>query len=94
MISGGGSDPLSTPPLDPHLGLSMVLSIHAENASNLTNKYLGMFLEGQVDRQTDRQTGAQTADAKTISLRLHRGETSTEHRIFSVMFKNITQCFR
>ena len=32
-----------------------------------------MFLEGQVDRQTDRQTGAQTADAKTISLRLHRG---------------------
>ena len=41
------------PPLDPHLGLSMVLSIHAENASNLTNRYLGMFLEGQVDRQTD-----------------------------------------
>ena len=28
---------------------------------------------GQTDRQTDRQTGAQTADAKTISLRLHRG---------------------
>ena len=47
----------------------MALSIHAENASNLTNRYLGMFLEGQVDRQT----GAQTADAKTISLRLHRG---------------------
>ena len=62
------------PPLDPHLGLSMVLSIHAENASNLTNRYLGMFLEGQVDRQTDRQTVAQTSDAKTISLRLHRGE--------------------
>ena len=82
------------PPLDPHLGLSMVLSIHAENAPNLTNRYLGMFLEGQVDRQTDRQTSAQTADAKTISLRLHRGETSTEHRIFSVMFKNTTQCFR
>ena len=41
------------PPLDPHLGLSMVLSIYAENASNLTNRYLGMFLEGQVDRQTD-----------------------------------------
>ena len=41
------------PPLDPHLGLSMVLSIHAENASNLTNRYLGMFLERQVDRQTD-----------------------------------------
>ena len=40
------------PPLDPHLGLSMVLSIHAENAPNLTNRYLGMFLEGQVDRQT------------------------------------------
>ena len=40
------------PPLDPHLGLSMVLSIHAENASNLTNRYLGMFLEEQVDRQT------------------------------------------
>ena len=34
----------------------MVLSIHAENAPNLTNRYLGMFLEGQVDRQTDRQT--------------------------------------
>ena len=51
----------------------MVLSIHAENAPNLTNRYLGMFLEGQVDRQTDRQTGAQTADAKTISLRLHLG---------------------
>ena len=34
----------------------MVLSIHAENASNLTNRYLGMFLEGKVDRQTDRQT--------------------------------------
>ena len=49
----------------------MVLSIHTENASNLTNRYLGMFLEGQVDRQTDRQTdrqkGGQTADAKTIS---------------------------
>ena len=84
------------PPLDPHLGLSMVLSIHAENAPNLTNRYLGMFLEGQVGRQTDRQTGAQTTDAKTISLRLHRGGggTSTEHRIFSVMFKNTTQCFR
>ena len=51
----------------------MVLSIHAENASNLTNRYLGMFLERHVDRQTDRQTGAQKADAKTISLRLHRG---------------------
>ena len=46
------------PSLDPHLGLSMVLSIHAENAPNLTNRYLGMFLEGQVDRQTDRQMGA------------------------------------
>ena len=34
----------------------MVLSIHTENASNLTKRYLGMFLEGQVDRQTDRQT--------------------------------------
>ena len=34
----------------------MVLSIHAENVPNLTNRYLGMFLEGQVDRQTDRQT--------------------------------------
>ena len=43
------------PPLDPHLGLSMVLSIHAENASNLTNRYLGMFLKVQVYRQTDRR---------------------------------------
>ena len=33
----------------------MVLSIHAENAPNLTNRYLCMFLEGQVDRQTDRR---------------------------------------
>ena len=68
------------------------------HASNLINRYLCMFLEGQVDRQTDRQTdrqkGAQTANAKTIFLRLHRGKTSTEHRIFSVMFKNTTQCFR
>ena len=64
------------------------------HASNLTYRYLCMFLEGQVDRQTDRQKGAQTANAKTISLRLHRGEASTEHRIFSVKFKNTTQCFR
>ena len=35
---------------------------------------------GQTDRQTDRQKGAQTANAETISFRLHRGETSTEHR--------------
>ena len=56
MIFRGRSGP-PAPPLDPHLGLSMVLSIHAENAPNLTNRYLGMFLEGQVDRQTDRQTG-------------------------------------
>ena len=51
--------PCPPPPLDPHLGLSMVLSIHAENAPNLTNRCLGMFLEGQVDRQTDRQTDRQ-----------------------------------
>ena len=44
------------PPLDSHLGLSMVQSIHAENASSLTNRYFGMFLEGQgTDRQTDRR---------------------------------------
>ena len=54
MIFRGRSGP-PAPPLDPHLGLSMVLSIHAENAPNLTNRYLGMFLEGQVDRQTDRR---------------------------------------
>ena len=47
--------PPPPPPLDPHLGLSMVLSIHAENAPNLTNRYLGMFLEGQADSQTDRR---------------------------------------
>ena len=52
VIFRGRSGP-PAPPLDPHLGLSMVLSIHVENASNLTNMYLGMFLEGQVDRQTD-----------------------------------------
>ena len=40
------------PPLDPHLGLSMVLSIHAVNASNLTNRYLGMFLEGRTRNQS------------------------------------------
>ena len=51
----------------------MALSLHTENASNLTNRYLGMFLEGQVDRQAGRQKGGQTADAKTISPRLHRG---------------------
>ena len=55
MIFQGRSGPPAPPPLDPHLGLSMVLSIHAENAPNLTNRYLGMFLEGQVDRQTDRR---------------------------------------
>ena len=58
----------------------MVLSIHTENALNLTNRYLDMFLEGQVDRQTysqpdrqtdrktDRQKGGQAANAKKISL--------------------------
>ena len=49
-----------------------------------------MYVSGRTGGQTDRQKGAQTANAKTISLRLHRGETSTEHRIFSVMFKNTT----
>ena len=32
-----------------------------------------MFLGGQVDIQADRQKSGQTADAKTISLRLHPG---------------------
>ena len=54
MIFRGRSGP-PVPPLDPHLGLSMVLSIHAENSSNLINRYLSMFLEGQVDRQTGRR---------------------------------------
>ena len=45
----------------------MVLSIHTGNASNMTNRYLGVFLEGQADREADRQKGGQTADAKTIS---------------------------
>ena len=71
MIFRGRSGP-PVPPLDPHLGLTMVLSIHAENASNLTNRYLGIFLEGQVDRQTDRRVHRRR-DAKTVSLRLHRG---------------------
>ena len=48
--------PCPPPPLDPHLGLSMVLFIHAENASNLINRYLGIFLEGKVNRQTDRRS--------------------------------------
>ena len=54
----------------------MVLSIHTENASNLSNRYLGMFLEGEVDRQTDRQTDRRVhrrPTPKTISIRLHRG---------------------
>ena len=55
MIFRGRSGPPAPPPLDPHLGLSMVLSIHAENAPNLTYRYLGIFLERQVDRQTDRR---------------------------------------
>ena len=59
MIFQGRSGP-PCPPLDPHLGLS----IRYFHASNLTNRYLCMFLEGQVDRQTDRQKGAQTASAK------------------------------
>ena len=57
------------PPLDPHLGLTMVLSIHAENVPNLTNRCLGMFLEGQVDIQTDRQ----------IYRRVHRRPTPKQY---------------
>ena len=54
-FSGGGPDPLPPPPLDPHLGLSMVLSIHAENAPNLTKvlRYVSGRTGGQTDRQTD-----------------------------------------
>ena len=81
------------PHLDPHLGLSMVLSIHAENASNLTNRYLGMFLEGQVDRQTDGCTDGRRQNNIPPTSSGGGGETSTEHRIFCVMFKNTTQCF-
>ena len=55
MIFQGRSGPPCPPPLDPHLRLSMVLSIHTENASNLTNRYLGMSLEGQTDRPTGRR---------------------------------------
>ena len=55
IFRGRSGPPAPPPPLDPHLGLPMVLSIHAENAPNLTNRYLGIFLEGQVDRQTDRR---------------------------------------
>ena len=44
----------------------MVLSIHTENASTMTKRYLGMFLGGQVDRQAGRQKGGQTDVAKTI----------------------------
>ena len=39
VILRGRSGPPVPPPLDRHLGLSMVLSIHAENAPNLTNRY-------------------------------------------------------
>ena len=39
------------PPLDPHLGLSMVLSIHAEKAPNL--RFVSGSTGGQTDRQTD-----------------------------------------
>ena len=61
----------------------MVLSIHTENASTMTKRYLGMFLGGQVDIQAGRQKGGQTADAKTIPPLppTSSGETSTEQRI-------------
>ena len=65
--------------------------IHAENAPNLTNRYLGMFLEGLVDRQTDRRVHRRPTP-KTYPSDFIGGETSTEHRIFSVMFKNTAQC--
>ena len=84
--------PCPPPPLDPHLGLPKVLSIHAENAPNLTSRYLGMFLEGQVDRQTDECTDGRHQN--NIPPTSSGGGTSNEHRIFSVMFKNTTQCFR
>ena len=51
----------------------MVLSIHTENASNLTTEAL-RYVSGRTGGQTDRQKGGQTADTKTISLRLHRGD--------------------
>ena len=34
----------------------MVLSIYTKNASNLTNRYLGMVLEGRMDRRIDGRT--------------------------------------
>ena len=40
---------------------------------NMTNRYLGMVLEGWMDRRI--------RYANTISLRLHRGKTSTKQRI-------------
>ena len=59
----------------------MVLSIYTKNASNLTKRYLGMVLEGRIDGWTegwmDGQKDGWMDDAKTISLRLHPGKTST-----------------
>ena len=57
-----------------------------------------MFLEGQVDRQVDRQTDRRVHRRPTPkqypSDFIGGGGTSNEHKIFSVMFKNTTLCFR
>ena len=51
----GGSGPPAPPPSGSALG-TVHGTIHScRECITLTNRYLGMFLEGQVDRQTDRR---------------------------------------
>ena len=92
-LTRGGPNPLPPPPSGSALG-TVHGTIHSCRECIKSDWYVLRYVSGRTFGQTDRQKGAQTADGKTISLRLHRGETSTEHRIFSVMFKNTTQCFR
>ena len=58
----------------------MVLSIYTKNASNLTKK-ARRYGSGRVDGRTDRKMDRWMDDAKTISLRFHRGKLSTKQRI-------------
>ena len=43
------------------------LARESENASNLTDRYLGMFLEEQVDRETDRRVDTRPTPKQYLS---------------------------